>query len=99
MIFHILLAYLLIKTAVSFKEECTLIRSNIASCPSPMTTIPHFVFTPELINLNAIKYPHGTTAMLVCPPNQYLEVHGSRWRVCNNGTWSGPFGKCKPLGT
>ncbi|VDO56864.1 unnamed protein product, partial [Onchocerca flexuosa] len=80
-------------------EQCSSTRPSIASCSSPATSIPHFAFQPEIINLHAVKYPHGTLATLVCPPNQYLEVYGSRWRVCNNGTWNGPFGKCKPLGT
>ncbi|KAM3729065.1 Limulus clotting factor [Dirofilaria immitis] len=99
MIVHIVLSYMLIINVICFKEECTLIRPTTAPCSTPTTEIPYFVFKPEIINFNAIKYPHGTTAMLICPSNHYLEVIGSRWRVCNNGSWSGPFGRCKLLGT
>ncbi|KAL3989319.1 Sushi domain (SCR repeat) family protein [Acanthocheilonema viteae] len=98
MIVRIILAYLLIATVISFREECAFFRENISPCPPPKLSIPYIAYNPELVNLNNLKYPHGTIAMLICPDNYYLEVEGSRWRVCKNGIWSGPFGHCKPLG-
>ncbi|VDM10603.1 unnamed protein product [Wuchereria bancrofti] len=92
-------------------EGCNFFHYKIAPCSPPKLAIPYIAYNPflslnnqtshfeELINLNALKYPHGTIAMLICPPNHYLEVEGSRWRVCVNGTWSGSFGRCKQLGT
>uniref|UniRef100_A0AAF5Q647 Sushi domain-containing protein n=1 Tax=Wuchereria bancrofti TaxID=6293 RepID=A0AAF5Q647_WUCBA len=73
---------------------------KIARCSLILSYFIKFTFSCfELINLNALKYPHGTIAMLICPSDHYLEVEGSRWRVCMNGTWSGSVGQCKQLGT
>ncbi|VDM92858.1 unnamed protein product [Litomosoides sigmodontis] len=100
MILHVVLTYVLTANVVApFEEKCAFFHRNIAPCPPPKLPIPYIAYNPELINVNNIKYPHGTVAMLVCPTDYYLEVEGSRWRVCRNGVWNGPFGKCKRLGT
>ncbi|VDK49204.1 unnamed protein product [Gongylonema pulchrum] len=44
-----------------------------------------------------VRYPHGTQAMLHCPPDHYLEVKGNYWKMCVNGVWNGSLGECKPL--